>query len=451
MTAARATAALALALALAACQRKAAPPAATGGSDGGVAVATDDAGPAARPQVKPPLPLAPVPADAEVITGVVEAPTARVLIKRLRAGTGGRPGRNDNVELEFSGWRPNGDTFITTAARKRALPRNLATTAPGFAAAVQSMQVGERAMVWVPAELSYPGQPTGTPEATIYEIELVGFEPSPPTPPDVGAPPATAAATPSGLRSLVVKPGTGTTHPRSFDLVTYHYTAWDATGRLFDSSELRKRPTTTLGFREFRGIEEALTLMVVGERRRVWLPPSLTEQSLPGLPRGTLCYELEVTDLVPKAAPPPAPSRAELAAPPADARTTARGARLVIRKAGTGKVHPTPADTVKVSFSGWTADGHLFDSSIPHGVPIDAPVGKFIPGWVDALTQMVVGDRARVWVPVELAFNHEPGRPAGPLVFDLELLAIEPPTPPVTTTVPATGPANPAVKLVPTP
>ena len=275
-----------------------------------------DAGPAARPQVKPPLPLAPVPADAEVITGVVEAPTARVLIKRLRAGTGGRPGRNDNVELEFSGWRPNGDTFITTAARKRALPRNLATTAPGFAAAVQSMQVGERAMVWVPAELSYPGQPTGTPEATIYEIELVGFEPSPPTPPDVGAPPATAAATPSGLRSLVVKPGTGTTHPRSFDLVTYHYTAWDATGRLFDSSELRKRPTTTLGFREFRGIEEALTLMVVGERRRVWLPPSLTEQSLPGLPRGTLCYELEVTDLVPKAAPPPAPSRAELAAPP---------------------------------------------------------------------------------------------------------------------------------------
>ena len=31
----------------------------------------------------------------------------------------------------------------------------------------------------------------------------------------------------------------------------------------------------------------------------MWLPPSLTDQSLPGLPRGTLCYELELTDLVP--------------------------------------------------------------------------------------------------------------------------------------------------------
>jgi len=450
VTGPRALAALALALALAACQRKAAPPAAQGGTDGGPAVATADGGAPARPQVKPPLPLAPVPADAEVITGVAEAPTARVLIKRLRAGAGGRPGRNDNVELEFSGWRPNGETFITTAARKRALPRNLATTAPGFAAAVQSMQVGERAMVWVPAELSYPGQPQGTPEATIYEIELIGFEPSPPTPPDVGAPPTTAAATPSGLRSLVVKPGTGTTHPRSFDLVTYHYTAWDATGRMFDSSELRKRPTTTLGFREFRGIEEALTQMVVGERRRVWLPPSLTDQSLPGLPRGTLCYELELTDLVPQAAPPAAPSLAELAAPPADARTTPRGVRFVIKKAGTGKVHPTPTDQVEVAFSGWTVDGHLFDSSIPHGVPITAPVGKFIPGWIEALTQMVAGDHARVWVPVELAFNHEPGRPAGPVVFDLELRAVAPAPPPgapVTTTVPA----KPAVKLVPTP
>lgn len=435
-------AALALALTLVAgCQRKSAPPAPANGSDAGAAAAVD---PAARPQLKPPLPLAPIPADAEVITGVPEAPTARVMIKRLRAGTGARPARNDTAELEFTGWRPNGETFISTAARKRALPRSLATVAPGFAAAVQSMQVGERAMVWIPAELSYPGKPEGTPEATIYEVELLGFEPAPPTPPDVSAPPATAAATPSGLRSLVVKPGTGTSHPRTFDLVTYHYSAWDAAGKLFDSSELRKRPTTTLGFREFRGIEEALTLMVVGERRRVWLPPTLTDQSLPGLPRGTLCYEIELTDLVPQAPPPVAPSLAELAAPPAGARTSPRGVRFVIRKAGTGKVHPTVDDRVKVDFSGWTVDGHLFDSSIPHGVPIDAPVGKFIPGWVDALTQMVAGDRARVWVPVELAFNNEPGRPAGPVVFDLELLAIAPPTPPVTTPPPPT-------KLVPTP
>jgi peptidylprolyl isomerase len=206
---------------------------------------------------------------------------------------------------------------------------------------------------------------------------------------------------------------------------------------MFDSSEARKRPTSTLGFHEFRGIEEALGLMVVGERRRVWLPPSLTEQSLPGLPRGTLCYELELTALQPQPGlPPPTPPAAELAGPPAEAKASPRGVRYLIRTAGTGTVHPTAADRVRVHFSGWTADGHLFDSSVPHGEPIEAPVGKFIPGWIDALTAMVVGDRARVWLPVALAFNNEPGRPPGPLVFDLELVAIVPATPKATIIAP---------------
>ena len=432
--------------ALAACEGKRWPtPTPTAPQDAAATTATEP-GPAPRTQVKPPIPLAPPPADAERITGLPEAPSEVVLIKRLAPGTGERPGRNDTVRVELTGWRANGDTFLSTAERKRPLPKSLALMAPGFAAALQTMQVGERAMVWVPAALGYAGTPQGPAEDTVYEVELAGFDPAPPTPPDVAAPPATATTSPSGLRTLLVKPGTGKTRARAFDKVSYHYSAWDSTGRMFDSSELRGRPYTTMPMREWRGLEEALALMTVGERRRVWLPPNLSDQSLPGLPHGVLCYELELIELAPQATPPATPG--DLASMPADALSTSRGARYTIVERGPGDraTHPTVNDRVRVHFTGWTLDGHMFDSSVPQGTPIEAPVGKFLAGWVEVLPLMAPGDRARVWLPVALAFNDEPGRPQGPVVFELSLLAILPPAPP-----PATTPPTGAVKLVPTP
>jgi FKBP-type peptidyl-prolyl cis-trans isomerase len=41
---------------------------------------------------------------------------------------------------------------------------------------------------------------------------------------------------------------------------------------------------------------------------------------------------------------------------------------------------------------------------------------------------MAVGDKARFWIPGRLAYGDKPtrgGAPAGPLVFDIELLAIK--------------------------
>jgi peptidylprolyl isomerase len=40
---------------------------------------------------------------------------------------------------------------------------------------------------------------------------------------------------------------------------------------------------------------------------------------------------------------------------------------------------------------------------------------------------MVVGDKVRFWIPGSLAYGDKPshpGAPAGPLVFDVELLSI---------------------------
>jgi len=377
-----------------------------------------------RPNAKPPLPVAHPPGDAQQITGLPGAPTAIVYVKTLTPGAGEHPGRNDTALMNLSGWRTNGETFMSSKSRNRPVPMSLAMVAPGFAAGVQAMRPGERAMLWVPPELGYMGPPQDVPETTVYEVELVSVEPSPTTPPDVATPPADAVRSRSGLISKVVKPGTGTVNAKSYDAVTFQYSAWDSTGRMFDSSEIRKRPKETYGFREWPGIEEALTLMRVGERRRVWIPPALADASLPGLPQGTLCYELELTKLTPMKAPPSAPL--DLKTPPADAIKTATGVTVKVLKAGTGTAHPTPTDRVKVHYTGWSVDGRLIDSSIPRATPGEYVVGKLMPGWADALQTMTTGERARVWIPVERAFRNEPGRPQGELVFDLELLEVSP-------------------------
>ena len=38
---------------------------------------------------------------------------------------------------------------------------------------------------------------------------------------------------------------------------------------------------------------------------------------------------------------------------------------------------------------------------------------------------MVVGEKRRLWIPENLAYKGQPGMPAGMLVFDIELLAIQ--------------------------
>jgi len=88
-------------------------------------------------------------------------------------------------------------------------------------------------------------------------------------------------------------------------------------------------------------------------------------------------------------------------------------------------VHPSATSTVTAHYSGWTTDGRLFDSSLPRGKPSKFGLNRVIEGWTEGLQLMVVGEKTRLWIPEELAYQGRPGKPAGMLVFDVELLAIE--------------------------
>jgi FKBP-type peptidyl-prolyl cis-trans isomerase len=114
-----------------------------------------------------------------------------------------------------------------------------------------------------------------------------------PPPPDVKAPPADAAKTPSGLASKVITPGTGKTHPRPTDQVTVHYTGWTTDGKMFDSSVARGMPATFPLNGVIAGWTEGLQLMVTGETRRLWIPEQLAYKGLRD-PKGVLVFDVEL-------------------------------------------------------------------------------------------------------------------------------------------------------------
>ena len=123
-----------------------------------------------------------------------------------------------------------------------------------------------------------------------------------------------------------------------------------------------------------------------------------------------------------------APSAAELESPPADAVKTASGLAYKVITKGTGAVHPTATNVVRVHYTGWQAsDGRMFDSSVVRGAPTEFPLNQVIAGWTEGVQKMVEGEKTRFWIPAQLAYGDSPKRPGmpyGTLVFDVELIKI---------------------------
>lgn len=120
----------------------------------------------------------------------------------------------------------------------------------------------------------------------------------------------------------------------------------------------------------------------------------------------------------------PAPD--DVAMPPADAEKTASGLVSKILTPGKGTTHPAKTDLVTVHYTGWTTDGKNFDTSLSGGKPATFPLDKVIAGWTEGVQLMVAGEKRRLWIPEELAYKGKEGRPAGMLVFDVELISFKP-------------------------
>jgi peptidylprolyl isomerase len=122
----------------------------------------------------------------------------------------------------------------------------------------------------------------------------------------------------------------------------------------------------------------------------------------------------------------PVPAPEDVAKPPADAATTPSGLASKVITPGTGTAKPARTDLVTVHYTGWTTDGKMFDSSYARNAPSTFPLDRVIQGWGEGVQLMTVGEKRRFWIPQALAYNGQPGRPAGMLVFDVELLDMAP-------------------------
>jgi FKBP-type peptidyl-prolyl cis-trans isomerase len=127
--------------------------------------------------------------------------------------------------------------------------------------------------------------------------------PNIPAPADVGKPPADAEKSASGLTTKVLQKGTGKVHPTEADIVEVNYWGWQQRdGYLFDTSQKRgttaKFPLKLL----IKGWREGLTLMVVGEKRRMWIPANMAygdKPRAPGKAYGDLCFDVELVNIHP--------------------------------------------------------------------------------------------------------------------------------------------------------
>jgi FKBP-type peptidyl-prolyl cis-trans isomerase FkpA len=110
-----------------------------------------------------------------------------------------------------------------------------------------------------------------------------------------------------------------------------------------------------------------------------------------------------------------------------NAKRTASGLLYLSIKEGAG-ASPTPADRVKVHYTGKLIDGTVFDSSVPRGQPATFGLNQIIACWQEALQLMKAGGKARIVSPSNLAYGDSGAPPDIPpgatLDFEIELLEV---------------------------
>jgi FKBP-type peptidyl-prolyl cis-trans isomerase FklB len=106
---------------------------------------------------------------------------------------------------------------------------------------------------------------------------------------------------PSGLQYQVLKKGDGA-KPKATDSVKCHYHGTLINGTVFDSSVQRGEPATFGVSQVIRGWVEALQLMEVGSKWRLFIPSELAygEQGAGGAiePNSALIFDVELLDIV---------------------------------------------------------------------------------------------------------------------------------------------------------
>lgn len=118
---------------------------------------------------------------------------------------------------------------------------------------------------------------------------------------------------------------------------------------------------------------------------------------------------------------------------PSDAKKTSSGIRWVSLAEGEGKESPSRDDIVWLQYVSWDPTGMRRGNTIKKGKTKRLQFVKALPGWAEMLSEMVVGDRRRAWIPAKLAHpkKSKVKDPEDMRILDVELVKLKkaPPAP----------------------
>jgi FKBP-type peptidyl-prolyl cis-trans isomerase len=246
--------------------------------------------------IEPPTDLASPGAD-------VERTPSGLVHKLLRAGHGARHAAPyDRARVIYAGWSSDGRLIDSSQTVGEPVDVPVSRGFPGWREALQVLHEGEKRRFWIPEALASGHYPSTVPGTLVFDIELLQIiaMPTPPSAPkDVASAPKNALRTKTGLAYRVFQKGSGKRKPNLESTVEVQYSYWTTDGRLIDSTIPSGQPQRA----ELEdgdlpaGLTEAVQLMVVGEKRRLWVPERLgySTKGRPSL--GTLVFDVELLAL----------------------------------------------------------------------------------------------------------------------------------------------------------
>jgi peptidylprolyl isomerase len=235
----------------------------------------------------------------------------------------------------------------------------------------------------------------------------------------------------SGLKLIRTVSVPNGIQPQNGDLVKVHYTGTLTTGKVFDSSRERGQPYEfPLGKGQvIPGWDEGIALLRKGEKATLVIPAHLgygdrPTGSIP--PNSVLIFDVELVDITATEHPTPYVDSTMKVTK----KKTLSGLEYIQIKTNKKGIKADSGLMVEVHYTGYLTNGKIFDSSIERGkpFPFKLALDPLIPGWVEGVRMMRVGEKYRFIIPPQLAYGDKGAgnviAPNSTLIFDVELIAV---------------------------
>lgn len=348
-------------------------------------------------------------------------------------GNGKKAIAGDKVKVHYTGKLTNDTVFDSSVKRGEPFEFKLGAgqVIKGWDEAFQLLQVGDKATIKLPPSIGYGERAMGKIPANstlIFDVELLDVVEGP-------RPWVTKSKdtlkTSSGLKYILIQKNDAGEKIVKGSTIKFHFSGFFKDGKMFETSTDKPQPVAVKAGagQMVPGWDEALLLLKQGEKAKLFIPYQLAfgENGLNPIipPKTDIIIDIEILEVKPQIV--PVAYNVQGLTP----IVTSTGLKYYVVNKSNNPVKAERGHSVRVHYTGYLADGSIFDSSIERGEPIEFPLGQgaVIPGWDEGIALMNVGDKLRMVIPYNLAYGEQGYPPIIPakadLTFDVELIEVK--------------------------